>query len=437
MYYFSSIQVKCTKTKSYKHIRTKIFKLINKKIENPDRMTPTAKSIHLFSLDIIRGLAALIVLITHFASLTAQPLNPLSGENKDIFDYILKGIYWIWQAGGMHPSIIVFIVLSGFCIHLPLSVKPNQAIIYNYWISYGIRRFLRIGPLYLCTAIVGIMTVFFFVYFRQEAPDFLQGDIKSISPLGIFLTLTCLSGLMQFMITMIPMHQGNGPLFTVAVEALLYATYPFLYKIKERTKSLNAMIIIIVIALAFYCLYVALRFLGVSHNAVGGGYFEFLLYWIIGAISCEFFVKFRSVKLFYLGVITTLFLALLYLGMTHLIVFKGSYFISSPILALFAGVLLYTVSIGEALGLIKANVLLFSLAKLGERSYSLYAIHMPIIIWILFLHQAFHCSLNQLELRLICIITVFIITEITYKYLEKPSHNAALKMATVILRNKR
>lgn len=76
-------------------------------------------------------------------------------------------------------------------------------------------------------------------------------------------------------------------------------------------------------------------------------------------------------------------------------------------------------------------------AKLGERSYSLYAVHMPIIIWILFLHQTFHCSLNQLELRLICIITVFIITEITYKHLEKPSHNAALRMATDILQNKR
>jgi peptidoglycan/LPS O-acetylase OafA/YrhL len=96
-----------------------------------------------YTIDIIRGLAALSVLLTHWGGLTEKYADQFT---KKIILILQVPINLIWQGGGTHPGVVIFIVLSGFCIHL--SVEKNIKQIKNkyFWKIYYLRRSIRIYP---------------------------------------------------------------------------------------------------------------------------------------------------------------------------------------------------------------------------------------------------------------------------------------------------
>ena len=85
-------------------------------------------------LDSIRGIAAVFVLLSHFGN------PPILGwvSREMAFWYPVKAVYGNAIAGV--PAVIVFYVLSGFCIHYPHRGSAPLVVT-----SFFTRRFLRIG----------------------------------------------------------------------------------------------------------------------------------------------------------------------------------------------------------------------------------------------------------------------------------------------------
>jgi hypothetical protein len=83
------------------------------------------------------------------------------------------------------------------------------------------------------------------------------------------------------------LYPGNGPLSTVAVEMLLYASYPLFLFIHKRYGFAALM----GFGLLMYSSIVWARLLSVEPSYLHGTWFEFVIYWIIGAVSAGVFAK--------------------------------------------------------------------------------------------------------------------------------------------------
>lgn len=103
------------------------------------------------ALDGVRGLAVLLVLLSHFLLIEFW-------SNKQIYELVHAG--WL--------GVDLFFVLSGFLITgILLDARHSK----NYWSSFYKRRVLRIFPLYFFVVTVTWLTVIFY----EKTPDRLQG----------------------------------------------------------------------------------------------------------------------------------------------------------------------------------------------------------------------------------------------------------------------
>jgi peptidoglycan/LPS O-acetylase OafA/YrhL len=140
------------------------------------------------SLDGLRGLAALWVLLTHAT---------YAGLLPSIFNF----------RGSGRGGVIMFFFLSAYLISGPFFREPQTAMTWRSWASYAIRRFLRVAPLYYITIIL-----FFVLHldpFQNNPPlsklwqhiDFERGDsvfwtvaveMKFYCFLPVFVIVSCL-----------------------------------------------------------------------------------------------------------------------------------------------------------------------------------------------------------------------------------------------------
>ena len=110
-----------------------------------------------YLLDLIRGSAALLVVMGHLRSLMFESWN---GGN------IFKIIFYAVTSLG-HQSVIVFFVLSGFLITYLLLVEEKQTKTISIK-SFYMRRILRIWPLYY-------FIIFISFFFFSQIPFFNLG----------------------------------------------------------------------------------------------------------------------------------------------------------------------------------------------------------------------------------------------------------------------
>lgn len=138
------------------------------------------------SLDGLRGLAAIIVVLAHFNLVTPK---------------LLHGLF---QQSG-HAGVMIFFVLSGFLMgHLYLGQAPGAANIKHFLV----RRFARVVPLYVFVVLAS------FAIF-QAAPD------------GRVWVYPIRSG--QRLFEHLAMIRGGSVLWSVPVEIQFYALVPFIW----------------------------------------------------------------------------------------------------------------------------------------------------------------------------------------------------------------
>ena len=232
-------------------------------------------------LEAIRGFAAISVLLSHWILWSQIGVASQSVGDK-LLHFLAEFVYFPFQAPhGIHPGVVIFIVLSGFSIHMPLVRDPSKGKCSLFWREFAIKRITRIAPAYWVSILLGLCI---FLLSRQNIYDsypLIVQDINNDAPsiiksvVGFFF--------LQGIIPIKGATIGNGILSIVAVEMAIYLLYPFSLKVKRHLGWKG----IILLALFFYFIAVGLWLLGVDKVSVGVSVWTLYSYWIIGAYVAE------------------------------------------------------------------------------------------------------------------------------------------------------
>src|SRR5665213_846978 len=159
---------------------------ISSGIPIPDPRNPKPDSrIRLDSIDALRGIAALMVAGYHiwghygvypFPSLGVVPWTKSAG----LLAYLVSPLRWGYLGVGL------FLVLSGFCIHLPFARKRDEAGSYQFeWRKFYLRRLWRLYPAYAAS----VIGTFVLLLVASHWTKFI-GSAPSVGDLIAHLTLT-------------------------------------------------------------------------------------------------------------------------------------------------------------------------------------------------------------------------------------------------------
>lgn len=287
-------------------------------------------------IDCIRAFAALSVVLTHMMG----NLREIQGFHEAVDLIFQTFLLTFWANGGLHPGVIIFIVLSGYCIHYPISSTTNFAPTLNYWKSYGLRRFFRIAPVLIFGCLLGCIAAHRYDF---DINIFLQPIYPSFNaPIG------------------------NDVLDTVLAEIWLYALYPFVLIIFKR---LGLTYFLVIAGIVFL---IPATLVGIFHldsTWVSRSLYAFYPYWVIGMLAAQY----KSTENCNASIIIGIgFIAYCLIG--GLVHFSGASYIKSLLLAMLAAYTLSRLRVRQAPWLISC---------FGVISYSLYAVHLPIQdIWI-------------------------------------------------------
>jgi peptidoglycan/LPS O-acetylase OafA/YrhL len=344
------------------------------------------------SLDVIRGIAAISVFLYHFGTAKLPKLHQLLLQFQSSF---------LWCNQGLHWGVIVFVVLSGFSIHMK---NTNRDTLNTS--QYLKRRLLRIVPVLIFAIIFGYFVDFYF--YHRVISDYAYNFFSNIFLLTGFLPIE-------------PPY-SNTILNTAIVEILIYLSYPFILQYFKKNK-----LAIILIILLIHMLNFGLIFTNINPSWIGRNFFALSLYWWIGALFAELTfntggqtIKYK--KIFQGGI--PLFVGyLIYYLSSHFINFQGSHVFKSICLAIISGILIATIVDLELSS--KYKMKFFGFQYIGTVAYSLYAIHFPIILFLNSFLIIKRVPLNNQY----CIIwlAVIVMTLLTYFFIEKPFHKMARK----------
>jgi len=334
----------------------------------------------IYLLDIARGIAAISVAIFHYKLFYSYNINTEEYiiENQPFYRYIRL----IYQNGWI--AVQFFFILSGF-IFFKLYLKKIYQKKINFY-EFLILRISRLYPLHLVTLIAVLL-----IYIALNSNNFhnpIQGDLKHFIYNLFLIQQWGISSFASF----------NEPAWSISVEILMYIIF-FHVAIKQN-KFFYTMLVIAISTIIFF-----------KFKLIGyGGYCFF-----IGGLS---FLIVDKLKLSNKIKITSLIL-IIFLSIMFLIILNTNTIIEKIILLtiLFPSVI-------NLLNLINNRYLQFGkeISILGDISYSIYLIHYPFILTVLFL-------LNVLDLKidfnvpiifLLYIAITFFISFYSYKFIEIP-----------------
>jgi peptidoglycan/LPS O-acetylase OafA/YrhL len=311
----------------------------------------------LLALDIARGLAAGGVLFIHLG-------NNISISESPLFYSFVKFLYdsnnFLFGANnGLHWGVVVFIVLSGFCIHMPSARQGLQKVNISV---YARRRFYRIFPVLIAASLIGLIA-------HTISNGFSLGAVGDL-----LINMTMAPSLM-----LLPELPGNGILITVIAECLLYAAYPICFP-KNKIGWFYILVAAVTIHIANFSL---LYFAEISPSWLVRNFYAFFLYWWIGAIFAELAFNANGWRpIIPTGGTIIVIVYVIYVLFGNFVHFEHSMVPKTLYLAVMTGFFLYVVSKnGGDLAQIKMlNFIFRPLAKIGEYSYSLYVVHVPILM---------------------------------------------------------
>jgi peptidoglycan/LPS O-acetylase OafA/YrhL len=357
-------------------------------------------------IDIIRGLAGLFVFITHFKQFLEANypniwlLKPLVMLN-DSFLFVFGA------NKGLHPAVIIFIALSGFCIHLPHAKKTSFDD--AFWRNYFARRFIRIFPTYLWGCILGVIAINLYATTKISFIQTILNDLIII---------------VQYpFLPNIDVPLGNPVLSTVIVEMLLYVFYPIFIYTRKKLQILP-----LVLGVVLYCLNILFALKGYDTTWVGRNFFSFYIFWVLGAYAADWYFKFSVEKTtinlkLYNGLI--IFSLGVYILLGSFVQLKGIHLLYSLILSVITAFALLTVSLLEKTTSYNNSKLVDWICKLSLVSYTIYATHFALIEIVNKITTRFNVN-NPCLILLIIIVCIML----SYQFVEKPSHIWAKRLKT-------
>lgn len=192
----------------------------------------------LVGIDVLRGSAALLVLFYH--ALAGFVLVP---SDSTVWAVLVSPITLGYA--GVH----MFLVLSGFCIHLPMAMKSrrDQPVKLNQR-TFWKRRFWRLYPAYFLAMIFGVT-------FGIASSMWLVNDYSVSLVLSNLYDIKWNFASHLFMLHMFSTSHmwglNNGPLWSLALEAHLYLLYPLLLLMRSRMSLLRMLGCVLLITMAW------------------------------------------------------------------------------------------------------------------------------------------------------------------------------------------
>lgn len=331
--------------------------------EKPLPVTPHST---LLFLDGLRGIAALYVMIGHArwllweggAAFQAHP------EQYSLLEKAQVYFFSLFKYG--HEAVLFFFVLSGFVIHLKQAkeIERGSGIILK---GYFIRRLRRIFPPFLfaliltffCDKIVELINASIFYH---ATPD--QGLNTNIS---FDHSLKTLAGNILFLQnTYVPVFGSDAPLWSLKYEWWFYMFYPLVLLVNKKT---------VVGSLLLVTLLSVISIMGWSWGIkLVDEVFAYFFCWWLGCFSADMYagrIKVPSWIVLFAG------LLLLYIPLSM------KYDLGN-------GIIKDTIIAGGFWGLLNSLFILQKrkvsflflekLKPLGDCSYSIYVIHMPVLV---------------------------------------------------------
>jgi len=155
---------------------------------------PSNKKFQMDSLDGLRGLAVLLVILSHTSNREA---------------YFFPGANF---AGVGKSGVFLFFILSSFLLTYPFLEKGEEARSKNFLLNYAIRRFFRVYPLYFLYLLLALVSSL--VIWKLIPTD---------SPVGIPFVLSSDEFVQHLLL-----QQGKGVTWSILVELRFYFILPVL-----------------------------------------------------------------------------------------------------------------------------------------------------------------------------------------------------------------
>jgi peptidoglycan/LPS O-acetylase OafA/YrhL len=357
-----------------------------------DRSFEVNESQKRVNLDWIRGLAALLVCALHAREITWIGLRHYTQElsNHNPFDIALAFLCApvVWGSIG----VTVFFVLSGYVIHAGTAAQLVKD--RNWKLDAGrfyTRRIIRIYPV-----LIGALAL---TYALDSMSAMFAPLHDKLGPLSI---TTLIGNLFSLQSTVVAPLGSNGPLWTLAIEIQFYALYPLLLMARRRFDSRTLLAASAVVAVVSY------RFL----EGPGMEWFtSYYFFWILGFYAAELRAR---------GLLQRPRAALGWAGLATTLAGCGVFFMS-----MYFGQFLW--AIGFFLCLLnllakppREGRLIRGLTAVGVFSYTLYATHFPIVV---FLHatMAGGAKTTSMAIVLLYIAATVFISYLVFLVFERPS----------------
>ncbi len=240
------------------------------------------------SIDALRGIAALMVAGYHiwghygvypFPSIGVVPWT----HKASLLSFAVSPLRWGYLGVGL------FLVLSGFCIHLPFARKKQEFGEYSFeWRNFYLRRLWRLYPAYA----VSVVGTFFLLLITSHGTD-LIGTAPTVGDL--FAHLTLLHGYFdRYFYGIVHVY------WSLALEFQLYLAYPlFLYAFRKIGLTKSVLSLSLFSILWRYVVLTNFHYQLISVAATGpyapmGFLFARMPEWLFGAWLAEWFVSGRN-----------------------------------------------------------------------------------------------------------------------------------------------
>ncbi|MDB4902146.1 MAG: acyltransferase 3 [Mucilaginibacter sp.] len=344
---------------------------------------------NVIAIDIARAIAAMGVFFYH------QNIgNILARYTKlELFNSI--------DAFGAIYAVPLFFLISGYCIHLS-NLKYIQLNKHLPLIEYYKRRLFRIYPAYLVAIVIAVIVRM--IIRHRPMPSFSN----------LLVHLLCLQGFILKYFFYI-----NLVFWTISVEMAFYIIYPLFYFIRLK-RSLNSALVF-----AFFISTICIFYFWLQKNVSIAQYYWFgniWFAWCSGAfIADKLFFDPKAFnkpvfKVIYI-LIASLFIGGLFLNVSYLPGI-GLVWYQLKIL-IWTGPLIYLLS-KEHWFKKQESLLLKVIVCIGLSSYSLYLLHVPLILFKNYLVYAFLPPEFQLAGLILGVIMIPFIAWFSYCLIEKP-----------------
>lgn len=364
-------------------------------------------------LDSIRGLAAFSVVLSHIPFF-AIPMP-----------YVMyQTLVWLGINNG-HKAVMLFFLLSGFVLSLPF-LKRKEV---NY-VPYVIKRVLRIYLPFLFAITFAI--ILSQIYWQEKVGIVGDWDLLWQTQISVELVINHV-----FLLGNYHTNAFNGVIWSLIHELRISLFFPLIVLLVKRV---NWKIILFICLLLSIIAGLNTIYQFEQSNGYNTTFFktiEYTIFFIFGSLMAKdkstlikiYRKKHQSYKW------CLLFVSLSFYNFSEITI--GKLYELSQIEALsthYSIITEYGIALGciglviSALGSIRLEkVLLFRpLIFLGKISYSLYLIHLPIILVSIYL---FHEVLSLWIISILAIVLSFILSTVAWLFIEMPSQNLGRDLA--------